>query len=179
MKKEKNKFMRDYLLSISLYIIVFLTIFLIIYLSIKGTHNEIIKKYNYDSLKEETIEYLNDNNKELQENCNNVLKEKPHSCREHNDLIYCYGTDDKVSVMFYKYGKYKDNKNYVGEQDWGLEYSKKDLLNGKNIYVWNEYRETGHGNNIIVKTRIKDNWYFYYIDYNYEKNDVISDIQED
>ena len=64
MKKENNKLMRNYLMSISLYIIVFLTIILIIYLLIKGTHNEIIKKYNYDSLKEETIEYLN--------------KERPH-----------------------------------------------------------------------------------------------------
>ena len=48
----------------------------------------------------------------------------------------------------------------LGGQYWYLLYCEDDFLDGKNIYIYDEYKETGSGNNIFIVEKIKDNWYF-------------------
>lgn len=40
-----------------------------------------------------------------------------------------------------------------------------DLIDNNYIEIYDENAETNSGNNIFIKERIKENWYFYYDDY--------------
>ena len=52
----------------------------------------------------------------------------------------------------------------LGGQYWGIIYAPNDdLLDGNTSSIYNEKEETG--NNIFIKEKIRDFWYFYYDDY--------------
>ena len=58
---------------------------------------------------------------------------------------------------------YIDAQGMLGGQYYGLIYSKnneKELIKNKEL----------HGNNIFIRQKIKDNWYFYYDDYDGKVN---------
>lgn len=50
-------------------------------------------------------------------------------------------------------------------QYWDLIYCEEDYLDGKNIDIYDEYKETGSGNNIFIVEKIRDNWYYSYQDW--------------
>ena len=55
-----------------------------------------------------------------------------------------------------------DSQGMLGGQYYGLIYSKNNKLD---LIIFDEYKERGKGNNIFIRKTIKDNWYFYYDDF--------------
>lgn len=167
---EKKALLKDYILSIIIFIVVVLAVVWLIKLTF--VYTEKINRYEYDKLKQDTIEYLDKNIKEIEVNAKKVIEDKPHPCRKINNLTYCYDNNKSTDIIFRGLEEYK---NYRGDQDWGLIYSNEDILEGKDIWVYDRRKEEGYGHYIEIIKRIKDNWYFHYIDFSYNENDVISD----
>ena len=167
---EKKALIKDYILSIVIFIVVLLAFVWLIKLSFKD--REIINQYEYDDLKQNSIEYLEENMQELNEYAKIVLKARPQKCQHFNEVTYCYESDHSVDIDLYGLEEYK---NYRGQQSWGIIYSEEDILKGKDTWVYDRKKEEGYGHLIEIKTKIKDNWYFHYTDYSYEETDKISD----
>lgn len=59
-----------------------------------------------------------------------------------------------------------DAQGFLGGQYYGLIYSKdENIYNGKDLFIYDENKETGEGNNIFIRKKILDNWFFYYNDW--------------
>ena len=50
----------------------------------------------------------------------------------------------------------------LGGQYYGLIYIKEY---NDELIIYDEFKETGTGNNIFIRKKIKDNWYIYYDDF--------------
>lgn len=121
----------------------------------------------YDEAKEETIIFLNDNIDNLQDISKSILKIKSNSYKEHKykDKTYVYSYMQNEEGKEYIQIDF-DGQGMLGGQGWGLIYSDNDdLLNGNSYYIYDEKEQTGTGNNIFIKEKIKDKWYFYYDDW--------------
>ena len=69
-----------------------------------------------------------------------------------------------------------DTQRFLGGQYWVIIYSPNDdYLNGVNIKVYNEKQVTGKSNDINIREKIKDKWYFYYDDYDWKVNIKITE----
>ena len=55
----------------------------------------------------------------------------------------------------------------LGGQYYGLIYAKESK---ENLFIYDEKEETKQGNNVFIRQKIKDNWYFYYEDYDGKVN---------
>jgi hypothetical protein len=116
-------------------------------------------KFNYDSAKEITVKYFYENEDELNKllireiNKKNNKKciEKPY---KKIDSI-CYHSDDIIEFNM-------DAQGMLGGQYYGLKYNAKA---NKDLIIYDEFKETGNGNNIFIEQRIKGNWFFYYRDW--------------
>lgn len=138
-------------------------------------------KFDYNSSKKATTIFLEKHKKKLEEIGKDIYQnrqciEKPYK----NILSVCFNS--------FKSDHFKDNnseiyeKEYVifsiesqgivsGGQYYGLIYSvTDDLINDKKIQIFDEYKETGEGNNIFIREKISENWYFYYDDYDGKVN---------
>ena len=115
-------------------------------------------KFNYESAKENTIKYFYENEDELEKLLNKTIKEKNEKCIEKPykkiDSI-CYHSDDIIEFNM-------DAQGMLGGQYYGLKYNTKAK---ENLIIYDEYKETGNGNNIFITQRIKGNWFFYYRDW--------------
>jgi hypothetical protein len=167
---EKKALLKDYILSIIIFIVVVLAVVWLIKLTF--VYTEKINEYEYDKLKQDSIEYLDKNIDELKEYATLVLETKPHKCPSFNGISYCYDSDNSVDIILYELEEYK---NYRGQQYWGIIYSEEDILNGKDMWVYDRKKEEGYGHLIELKIKIRDNWYFHYTDYDYDETDKISD----
>jgi len=59
-----------------------------------------------------------------------------------------------------------DAQGMLGGQYWGLLYIPENSYHGEeDIYIWDEKKERGEGNNIMIRGKLRDNWFFYYDDY--------------
>ena len=160
-KKEKWK---D---AIKRYFIMFIIVLIISLLPVflkKGSG-----KFNYASAKNNAIEYLNDNEKELIQIANSLYENKTFKKNPLKNIDYAsYVHDEDFDFKNKKeYIKYDlDSQGMLGGQYYGLIYSiDKDILDSNKLIIYDEKKETGEGNNIFIRQKIKDNWFFYYNDF--------------
>ena len=60
-----------------------------------------------------------------------------------------------------------DSQGMLGGQYYGLIYTKESK---EKLIIYDEKEETKKGNNVFIRQKIKDNWYFYYEDYDGKVN---------
>lgn len=145
-------------------LIVFLTIFFLITL-FDILWEKDFNKFDYDNAKENTIEYLNENEEQLIKIVDNLYKsklseQKPYKNISSATYSYLYDFNFKDKTEYIKF--HIDSQGMLGGQYYGLIYSKN---NNDDLIIYDEYKETGDGNNIFIRQKIKDNWYFYYEDF--------------
>ena len=118
---------------------------------------------NYEQAKKESIKFLNSNINNLQNVADEMILNKSKERENYKNISY-------------RYYNYSDGKEYIqfdvnaqgmlGGQYYGIIYCPDDnLLDGNYIEIYDENEETGKGNNIFIKEKLKDKWYFYYDDY--------------
>ena len=122
-------------------------------------------EFNYNNAKKDTINYLNKNEKQLKELVNELYQSKSSTNNPYKDIGYA--TYDYLEDFNFKekieYIKVDLNsQGMLGGQYYGLIYSN---FNENKLIVYDEFKETGKGNNIFIREKIKNNWYFYYDDF--------------
>lgn len=116
-------------------------------------------KFNYDSAKEITVNYFYENEDELNKLLIREINKKNN--KKCTDKPYkkidsvCYFDDDYIEFNM-------DAQGMLGGQYYGLKYNTKA---NKDLIIYDEFKETGNGNNIFIEQRIKGNWFFYYRDW--------------
>lgn len=137
------------------YIIIFIVLSLVIYfLFFKPTH--------YETVRKESIEFLENNYIDLTKLCENLILEKGNKSTKYEGRYVAYSYLDGKEYVTVEIGA----QGFLGGQYWGVIYSpNEDYLNGKNIEIYDEYKLTGDGNNIVIYEKIKNKWYFFYKDY--------------
>ena len=123
------------------------------------TYNIFFKEEDYFSSKKSWIKYLNSNIAELED----LFNQSEYISKE----SYLKLDDGKSYIVkLGKNGKYVEldigAQGMLGGQYWGLIYCTTDYLDGENIEIKGN---AGEGNNVFITEKIKDNWYFYYDDY--------------
>ena len=122
--------------------------------------------FNYESAKEYTIEYLSENESDLELIVDELYRSKqfvknPHSgvsrATYYNDIYFNLKNDVEYVVF-----DLDSQGGALGGQSYGLIYSN-DV--SENLIIYDESKYEENGNNIFIKKKIKDNWYFYYKDY--------------
>lgn len=153
MKKEVFK-----IIGLSILISIPIVVILIIFLN--HLYNDDFNKFTYQSSKEIVTTFLNKNKKELEKIADEVQKSKVSKKDPLKNISYVSYYDEEY-IQFNM-----DAQGMLGGQYYGLIYSINDnITNNEKIKIYDEYKETGSGNNIIIREKICDNWYFYYEDY--------------
>jgi len=136
------------------------SIIIIILLLIYATYNKYFREYDYFSSKRYCINYLNNNIRELETLFNKVEYHSEQNIFELDDgKTYSVG----ICAAYTKYVKLEiDAQGMLGGQYWGLIYCTGDYLDGKEMEI---IGETGEDNNVFITEKIKDNWYFFYEDF--------------
>lgn len=164
--------------------IIFLLMFLIIIIGLlliklvlNSYYNKEFNKFNYNKAKQTTIKYLNKNENELKKIVDELYENKNSKENPIENVI-------SARYDFFSHFNFKGNNEYIifnmdaqgmlGGQYYGLIYSKD---NNEDLITYDENKETGKGNNIFIRQKIKDNWYFYYDDYDGKVN--INKIRKD
>ncbi len=122
-------------------------------------------QYDYERPKKAALDYLAENESELIELFERMLEAKPefpNDSGEYNGNYYSYEKTDTTEYVTLD----MDAQGMLGGQYWGLIYCPtNDLIaNGADIEIYDE-REKDTGNNVFIKQKLKDGWYFYYVDY--------------
>lgn len=154
---EKKKAKKKYIvISILLVIIVGLAQFI---------YNSFVLD-DYTRAKRQSERFLNKNISELQQKSKTLLHSKSSKTKEYKGKSYSYKTEENNGAIK-RYIEFEiDAQGMLGGQYWGIIYSSNDdLLDGNTVHVYDEKEMTGKGNNIYIIQKIKDNWYFYYYDY--------------
>lgn len=152
-------------------LILFISIFLLslIFLLEALMWNNNYNKFNYNSAKENATNYLNKNERKLIKLSNELYKNKSYKEKPYKGVYYVsYEEEPEISCWNeYNYIIFRlDAQGMLGGQYYGLIYSKeKNIFDRKKLIIYDEYNETGEGNNIFIRQKIKDNWYFYYNDW--------------
>ena len=150
-------------------LIILFIISLILTISIILVCININKEYNYESAKKEAITFLNKNADNIQKLAEELLDEKSNEIRKYKEIEYKYYEEEVYfdTLVGKEQVRFEINaQGMLGGQYWGLIYSRNDdLLNDKIKYVYNENERTGKGNNIFIREKIKDRWYFFYDDW--------------
>lgn len=153
-------------------IIVLVSILITFLIFILGFRLFVIKDYN--SAKKSSIKFLNNNQIELEKIFDKlILNNQENASGKYKEKFYIYYSNDE------KYIKLDiDSQGMLGGQYWGIIYCPSDaLLENNNIKIYDENVETNDGNNIFIKEKIKDKWYFYYEDYDGKVD--IKEIEKD
>lgn len=149
-------------------LIIFLIMFLIIIiglflikLALNNYYNKEFNKFNYNSAKQKTIKLLNKNEAKLETIVNELyesktLIEKPSESIKTSSYRYDEYFNYNNEVEYIKF--YMDAQGRLSGQEYGLIYIKE---NDEEFITYHEQ----YGNNIFIRQKIKDNWYFYYDDY--------------
>lgn len=121
--------------------------------------------FDYDSAKKKAYNFLNNSSEELQKLVNELYESKnskkdPMSMVSYASYEYSEDFDFKNKKEYIKIDL--DSQGMLGGQYYGLIYSKES---NDDFIVYDEKKETNKGNNIFIRQKIKDNWYFYYEDY--------------
>lgn len=147
----KNKKKKIILISILLFIIIIVTI-LSLY---KMSDND------YDKAKKETLNFLDKNLSELEKISKEGLSIKNKEVQKYKTKKYHFTENDGKEYIVINI----NSQGMLGGQYWDLIYCEEDYLDGKNIDIYDEYKETGSGNNIFIVEKIRDNWYYSYQDW--------------
>lgn len=146
------------------FFIIFLIIIvglLLIKITLDSFYNKEFNKFDYDKAKKITIKYLNKNEEQLKKIAEELYENKSSIEDPLENARYVgYYYDDRLNYESKEeYVKFDiDAQGMLGGQCYGLIYSKNNhdgLIKNKEI----------GGNNIFIRQKIKDNWYFYYDDY--------------
>lgn len=160
---------KNILIQIALYILIILIIVISGYLVFKIIDKDDTERFTYDSGKIEIIKYLDNNKSELESIVKELYRSKSSldnpnknisyvSYRDNNGLSYL----EKNPCVQFDF----DAQGMLGGQYYGLIYSQEsNIYDGKDLFIYNEKKETGEGNNIFIREKILDNWYYYYDDY--------------
>lgn len=135
---------------------------------------EDFNRFNYTSSKKETVKFLRTNKKQLEAISNELYKNKNLKSKPYKNIRYSTYHDDS-DFFFSKKAKYiqfdMDAQGFLGGQYYGLIYSKdKNIYDDKDLFIYDENKETGKGNNIFIRQKIVNHWYFYYNDYDGKVN---------
>ncbi len=139
---------------------------LLIALAINKSWKKEFDRFDYDKAKKTAIKYLNKNEEQFKTIVDELYENKSSIENPLENIIHArYYYDDNFN--------FKNDEEYVkldidaqemlGGQYYGLIYAKnneEELIKNKEL----------HGNNIFIRQKIKDNWYFYYNDYDGKVN---------
>ena len=158
-KNEKKKTIITLIIVITIVII-----WLYFWLAFPFTAFKDENTFNYDSAKKMTTEYLNKNEDKLNEITKELYESKSLKKYPYEGIKYAsyeygdfYFKKEIEYINFYLGGQ----GNVSGGQSYGLIYTN-DC--NEDLIIYDQYEETGSGNNIYIRKLIKDNWYFYYDD---------------
>lgn len=160
---------------IIIFIIQILIIFsgiLLITLAINKSWKKEFDRFDYEKAKKTAIKYLNKNEEQLKIIVDELYenKSKIENPIENVRRAGYYNSNNFNFKNDAEYIKFDiDAQGMLGGQYYGIIYSKNNeekLIKNKEI----------HGNNIFIRQKIKDNWYFYYDDYDGKVN--INKIKE-
>lgn len=161
----KKKIKLSIIFAISLFSILLILIYLY-----NLNKNIISNKFNYESAKNYTTNFLKNNKQELEKIAKKIYIEKPtkfidkpykkvSTASYHNyDEIGIFEKDSYIKFDI-------DSQSMLGGQYYGLIYSYNNDIYNTNIFIYDENKETNEGNNIFIREKISNNWYFYYDDY--------------
>lgn len=148
----------------NIFLLMFLIIIiglLLIKLVLNSYYNKDFNKFNYDKALKTTIKYLNKNENELKKIVDELYINREPIQKPYKSISYAsYNDDGGLNQEYIEFDM--DAQGMLGGQYYGLIYSKKD---DEDLIIYDEFKETGKGNNIFIRQKIKDNWYFYYDDY--------------
>lgn len=134
---------------------------LLLKITLNSFYNKEFNKFDYDKAKKITIKYLNKNEEQLKKIAEELYENKssienPLENARYVGYYYDYRLNYESKEEYVKFDI--DAQGMLGGQYYGLIYSKNnydELIKNKEI----------GGNNIFIRQKIKDNWYFYYDDY--------------
>ncbi len=107
---------------------------------------------NYESLNKLANEYLE--NHDLKTKKYKIVKSIRYSKTEY---IYMKELENVIFECNYQ--------GSLGGQSWGLLFIPNNkYLDSKKLFIYNE-KELNTGNNIFIRRKLKDNWFFYYDDW--------------
>jgi len=121
------------------------------------------KKIDYKASEKKTIEFLNNNIYELNNLAQKYLKNHNLESQKYKMIQSIkYDKDEDVEYVQFEY----NSQGILGAKDWGLLYIPDNhYLGKKDLYIYDEYQERGTGNNIVIRKKLKENWFFYYVDW--------------
>lgn len=134
---------------------------LLIKLALNSYYNKEFNRFNYNSAKQTTIKLLNKNENELKKISDGLyesktLIEKPLENIKTSSYRYDEYFNYNGEVEYIKF--YIDAQGRLSGQEYGLIYIKE---NDEEFITYHEQ----YGNNTFIREKIKNNWYFYYDDY--------------
>lgn len=118
-------------------------------------------KSEYDKAKKESLNFLNKNITKLEELSKKSLRNEDEKAHEFKGKKYYYSVRNGKECVVIEINA----QGMLGGQYWDLIYCEDDYIDKNNVKIYNEYEETGKGNNIFVTEKIRDNWYFLYEDW--------------
>lgn len=157
------------ILAMIMSVIVVLTlIFLVFVMVFNSSYKKENNKFDYFSAKENTIKYLDNNKDALNEIVEKLIDTKgsiKNPTKEISFATYDYLSDfnfkEKTEYVIF----YLDGQGMLGGQNYGIIYSK---IDDEDFIVYDQKKVTGEGNNIFIREKLYDNWYFYYNDWDGE-----------
>ncbi len=147
---------RKIIFSISV-IVVILAISTAIFFLINSNTN------HYEKSKSQSISFLEKNEDEIISIAESLMAEDVNTSKEYKNK-YCIYKNLNDELRYVKIDI--DSKGFLGGQYWGIIYCPENnyIESDSDIAIFDESK-TGNGNNISIHQKIKDNWYFYYDDY--------------
>lgn len=119
---------------------------------------------SYDDAKSNCEKFLNSNKRKLNMIVKEVIKSKSKEVNEEykiDGVRYISYDIEKGYITFDM-----DGQGFLGGQTWGLIYSTSNrYANEKELYIYDQNQKTTSGNNVFIREKIKDHWFFYYDDY--------------
>lgn len=139
------------------------------YLFLQTLHKVEFGRFTYYSGKREIIKYLENNKSELENIAkelykNRISKKKPYENIRYGSYFEFQEFTFLEKSTFVKFDF--DAQGMLGGQYYGLIYSPdSNIYDGNDLFIYDENKETGKGNNIFIREKIADNWYYYYDDF--------------
>ena len=123
------------------------------------------REFDYQEAEEEANYYLEKNEKQLMELVSELYVTKSSKKDSIKGVTYAsyVNRDDfdfKNSIEYIKIDLH--SQGMLGGQYYGLLYTKEKV---EDYILFDEKKESKNGNNVFIRKKIKDNWYFYYDDY--------------
>lgn len=120
---------------------------------------------SYTDAKSNSEKFFNSNKSELNRIVKKVINSKSEKVNEEykiDGVRYISYDIEKGYITFDM-----DCQGVLGGQYWGLIYSISNRYeNEEELYIYDQNQKTTSGDNIFIREKIKDHWFFYYDDYN-------------